>query len=68
MLGIRDWDEAPRRGHAAGQASRRDRCGNKKTRRGRVFFMALRTNLFVIVGLVQRIYDVLLRHNCILKL
>merc|ERR1719491_2119804 len=27
-----------------------------------------RTNLFVIVGLVQRIDDVLLRHNCILKL
>ena len=41
MLGIRDWDEAPRRGHAAGEASRRDRCGIKKTCRGRVFLMAL---------------------------
>ena len=41
MLGIRDWDRAPRRGHAAGEASRRDRCGIKKTRRGRVFLMAL---------------------------
>ena len=44
MLGIRDWDEAPRRGHAAGEASRRDRCGIKKTCRGRVFLMALVTD------------------------
>ena len=41
VLGIRDWDRAPRRGHAAGEASRGDRCGIKKTRRGRVFLMAL---------------------------
>ena len=25
-LGIRDWDGAPRRGPAAGEGSRRDRC------------------------------------------
>ena len=32
---------APRRGPAAGEASRRDRWRNKKTCRGRVFLMAL---------------------------
>ena len=42
VLGIRDWDGAPRRVHAARETSRRDRCGIKKTRRGRVFLMALR--------------------------
>ena len=41
VLGIRDWDGAPRRVHAARETSRRDRCGIKKTRRGRVFLMAL---------------------------
>ena len=42
VLGSRNWDGAVRRVHAARETSRRDRCGIKKTRRGRVFHMALR--------------------------
>ena len=42
VLGIRNWDGAVRRVHAARETSRRDRCGIMKTRRGRVFLMALR--------------------------
>ena len=42
VLGIRNWDGAVSRVHAARETSRRDRCGMKKPRRGRVFLMALR--------------------------
>ena len=42
VLGIRNWDGAVRRVHVARETSRRDRCGIKKTRRGRVFLIAMR--------------------------
>ena len=51
-IGIRDWDGAPRRGPAAGEASRRDRCRikiagkKKKTNWGAWFYFTLDLPIF----------------------